>query len=417
MNIRNPIHILHILFIAIFVCLSPTESKAQSTVQMRCGNFNTEITSSQTISNFPGKYYYTSRLGYLEPEFQWEFGLITANGRQTFTAPFSPDLSRNITFPRISPDGTKMVFLPVSGTEIMVWDILSGETASLSLPQDIIDYLLRFEDGYSTLTFNKLVWIDASELSIQYYASYNTPLSIPTSRISMSVSQDPLNLTFKAGTDTAITQLTSNPTSLTLSLPSPDLRYRVDINDTSQSVIIDRAFQVIDPSNNQVVFEPVIAENERMFSEPIWSFDGNNLFYTLSTSPSGRLRLMEVKVNEGFRVDPTLDQLLDQYFGISSSVTSIFPPMISTDGTHLVFGYYHRDGTTDVYDILRYNILSGGLISVCDDIPTSNDWHPFWAPSSNRFAGYWHSGSVKVYDFETGNRYLLPGNSFVGWIP
>ena len=65
--------------------------------------------------------------------------------------------------------------------------------------------------------------------------------------------------------------------------------------------------------------------------------------------------------------------------------------------------------------MIRYNPRSGEVIAVCDDFPISSDWYPFWSPS-NRFAGYWYNGVVKIYDFETGNRYRLPGNGFVGWI-
>jgi hypothetical protein len=391
--------------------LTPYSIKAQSNIESRCVSFDPSILVTGPILDFPGSYYYTTRIGSVGPDYIWEFGVTDATEQRIIQAPFSQEIAQRITFPRISPDGTKMAFIPLFGTEIMVWNVTTGEIASLAITEELAEYLRQY-DAYNIRAFNKLVWISASEIALQYFHEYSWDISNPVFRVNMSVSEQPLSITLQTSLpagDLEAVQPTISPSNAM----SPNGRYQLDMGIDALSFPYPQPFQVIDTRTNQVVLEVELSQGVESLGEPIWSADENRMLYVEQVVAG--TQLAEYVVRENFRRDTRLNTLLEIQFGTSTGISSLYPVLLSPDGTHIAFGYVNQQSNNE-YSMIRYDLVSGELVVVCDDSPTSGGIYPFWAPTGHRFAAYWY-GNVKVYDFETGNRYLLPGNSFVGWIP
>lgn len=403
----NPIWKTGLLYLmSLLILLAPHRANAQASFELRCTPFDPTTVVTGPIPDFPGVYYHTIRIGSIGPEYRWEFGLITASGQRIIEAPFSPDLAQRITFPRVSPDGAKMVFFPLTGTEIVVWNIATGETASLALTQELADYLMQY-DSYSIRTFNKLTWSSPSELTLQYFPEFGWDIANPAFRISMTVSERPLQIRMQTAIPSA--DLASIQTSVSLvTVASPGGRYQANVNVGEVTIPYTRPFQVLDTLTNQVVFQATSSESAQIVSGPIWSSDSSRILF-LELTPAGA-QLVEISVNQSFKRDTRLNDLLVSQFGAATGIDRI---MVSPDGLYLSFGYLQQ--STNNYYMMRYDMQSGNLIAVCDEFPSNEGRYPFWSPAGHRFAAYWY-GAIKVYDFETGNRYLLPGNSFVGWI-
>ena len=317
---------------------------AQSHVEIRCGTFDT--LGSVPASDFVGVYYYTTRIGVTDPQHVWEFGLLSQNGQQTLQAPFTPDLAQHVVLPRISPDGTKMVFSPLNSTDIVVWEITTGEVATFSLSPSLADYL-RQVDQYSFVGFNKVVWSSSSELWIQYFGLY-PDVSNPVLRIPLTVLDRPLRIV--AQTDVSSIDLETLPASAPSPqsvITSPDGAYRLEVQERGQG-LYTRQFQVYDARTNQVVLEVQSSEAARVVGNPMWSSDRNHIFY-VERVPSGT-KLVQLNANERFQRDTRLDTLLQNEFGSSTGVASTFLPILSRDGTHLGFGYLESVHERVLYD-------------------------------------------------------------------
>ncbi|MFN8530699.1 MAG: hypothetical protein U0670_19000 [Anaerolineae bacterium] len=385
---------------------------AQNRVEIRCGEAN--LTSfSTSIPGFAGEYYYIAEWGQGDADAR-ELGLITTQGEQRIPILLPSDVARSVGGPFVSPDGSKIAFPPFSlrSRNLIIWDRNTNEIASLELPQEIADYLSDQDDNpdLAIVNFSQLVWRSSSELWIQYFGDY-PDINNPLLRIRLTVQERPLRITPQTGSaivDFEVIQALARPPQIEIA--SPDGAYRLEVQDRGQG-LSTRQFQVYDTRANRVVFEVQSSEAARIVGTPLWSSDRSHVFYVESV-PTGT-KLAQLNVNEGFRRDTLLDTLLQNEFGSSTGISSTFPPILSRDGSHLGFGYINQ--VTNEYYTIRYNTLSGETIALCDEFPTSSDWYPFWSPS-NRFIAYWYGGIVKVYDFETGNRYLLPGTGFAGWI-
>jgi hypothetical protein len=382
---------------------------AQSTIEIRCGTFD-QTAYPKPIPGFMGEYYYTKRAAVTDPNHVWEFGVFTEQGEKTFQTPFSQDLALRIAFPRISPDGTKMVFPPLSSKSIdlVVWNIATAETATFPLTQELADYILRPTD-YSEIDFNKLIWRNQSELAIQYFGE-NGNVRNPLQTLDLTIRDQPLRITASAPAIALNLQATPNPNPSSQETFATSAKVFTVETRESPAVLGGREFRVTDTASRAVVFT-VQSSKEYRVGQPFWTPDGNYLFY-LAVVPSG-MKLIQVNVGQGFTQETALDSILEKQFGTSTGITTTIPPILSRDGTNLGFGYL--DQIHNQYYVIRYNPRTGETTTVCDEAPISGDLYPFWSPS-NRFIAYWYSGTVKVYDFDTGNRYLLPGKGFAGWI-
>jgi hypothetical protein len=64
---------------------------------------------------------------------------------------------------------------------------------------------------------------------------------------------------------------------------------------------------------------------------------------------------------------------------------------------------------------MKYTPNTGEIVAICDEPLSTGNIYPFWVPGDNHIA-YWNGG-VRVFDFSTGNRFILPSRGFVGWVP
>lgn len=407
-----------IWFPALLIILSAMGSigyaKAQENTKILCGE-QYFYSLATPIPGFVGQYFYIAEWGQDDSD-RRELGIITAQGEQRIPVTLPAAITRNVGGPFVSPDGSRIAFPPFSlrSRDFVIWDRNTNEIAQIELSQELADYLSDNDDNpdLAIVNFEQVVWHDSSELWVQYFGLY-PDIDYPLLRITLTVLDKPLRVV-PQGDVTAISLETIQSRTAPLlqsSAPSPRDAYRFEVEELGQG-LHTRQFRIYDTATDQLVFSVDSSEQTRIVGDPMWSSDQNHIFYS-EVVPSG-MKIVQLNGKEDFQRNTHLDALLESQFGTSTGVMTTFPPMLSKDGTHIGFGYLNQG--TDEYYMLRYHPSSGALVAVCDEFPSSSDWYPFWSPS-NRFAGYWYNGLVKIYDFETGNRYLLPGQGFAGWIP
>lgn len=385
-------------------CVVPIASANMGSlaIQLRCA----EIISSPTapIPGFVGTYVYTSRLGITDIEHIWELGVIEDQGERKYRLPLNAELSQQVFFPSVSPDGSKISFRPFMGDDLIVVNTVTGEIAKFALSENIAEYLRQTDS--SRLAFKKIEWESSRELVIQdlEVAPFSTSHSY-----TLNVLESPLQIASGSPISEFVLSQNGYPQDSPLLIPSPNGGYVVQINGGLSDPSLTQ-LKVVDSNGHELV-HTVPSQERQIASRPRWLNDQRYMFY-LEKSHAG-LRLVLLDEESGFARSTQLDEALKSAFGSSTGISSTFPPIVSVDGTTLAFGYF--DQNDNEYFLISYNPLTGETIAVCDDPPVSSDIYPFWSPSS-RFAAYWYSGFTRVYDFSTGSRYVLPGRGFAGWV-
>jgi len=378
-------------------------------ITILCGEFDPSYTSLP--DPFPGAFYYVAQYGVVAPDFTWRFGRITQNEQFEFEAPISPELAQRLSARGISPDERRIVFAPNHlGTTLAVWDIQTGEIATLELENDLADYLQYEPESRDlwNIYFRKLVWRDSNHLAIQYFGNRDFPPAV--SQIEIAISETPLRLT----TTTPLTELVLADASVAVTqstLNAPNENYRAVINGVND--VLTQSLQILDGSN-RVLFEVQVLPELDIVGDTLWLSDGNALFYTerLLTETESGLRLVQLDTVGSVVRDNYLERLLENQFGSSLTFSSEFTPILSNDGRSVAFSFFAE--RQQQWYTIKYTPQTQEVIAVCDEELSSGNLYPFWIPGDNHVA-YWQ-GNIKIYDFANGNRYILPYPGFIGWV-
>lgn len=408
---------------------SPDIPKAQSAIEIRCGTFD-ETVVTEIIPGFFGRYYYVADTSIPENPSQ-SIALITSQGKQTIFYP--PNFPLGVTAPRVSPDGRKIAFRPsVRGDNrsLAVWDLTTNEVVTFALSQGIADYVRNIETYYEdgvrkdrdsfVLHRNKLIWHSPSELWIQYFEKRLYPVRV-SERLQLSVLENPLQIVSANSMDAINSAVNSNIPLTDIDAPyqatftAPTQEYDMVVQTSPTPVVAGMGghdIQIYDRQSNMMVFSGQSSSETQIMPDVFWFPDGSYIVY-VEQMQAGHPKLVLLDAQQGFIQDNRLNNALEAQFGSSRSAPTLGKPVIlAPDGVTLGFGYVSPQNERYV---IRYNTHTGETIALCDEPAGTDDIYWFWSPSS-RFIAYWYGEHVKVYDFETGNRYLMPGFGFAGWI-
>lgn len=412
---------LIVLIVLGIVFFPPPKSTAQEdiAVTILCDPiFN--VVQTHPPDPFPGVYYgvLAGQQGNNDP---WMFQEITASGVREVQAPFSPSQASQVGIPSLSPDGLRMAFRPFLGSnDLTVWDIATGEVATLTLSSDearYIQYNFRWLDQY----VQKVVWNGPDRLLIHVFDEEVMGIRVLRT-IEITVSSNPLRL--RRSGDYPVTYpvfpIPEDSDGLYSAYISPQRHYVLWLT-YAKEYLTGLHLQLYDLESGHLVFD--FPPTDLGTAEPpyalAWSPNERFLLFNIERfDESGYVarRYVEVDLAQGFMADTSLEQALVNTFGYQVDVGASFP-VWSPDGRDIAFGIY---GTSqgERY-IVAYTPETRKLTAICDknNRVSLDTFQMIWSPDS-RYVGYWDFGKVIIFDLQTGEVYRLPNvnlNYFVGW--
>jgi hypothetical protein len=413
----------HIVFLTIcWLCVLNcfvAPAIAQSGITTICDE-RADLSQATIPPVFYGTYYYLMDGGDGTP---YRFALVSQNGTVELQAPLSSEMAGIVTAPIISSDGRFMAFRPASSdAPLVVWDIETREIATLTLPQDDVEYLLgnfdpydRLQDDYSRFR-DALIWRDSTHLVIQFQSDYSGQNEAERE---ITVSENPLQLVHGARAAIEYPELPiPSGEREQVTLLSPQENYAASLTWTLVSGGTDlRHLQVYDLRTGAMVFDlPPTREFFAGNGAPLWLPDESRLFFLAGNEGEHSYSLTQVDLGGGYRLNNSLWNELENSFGTSISVSGGFLPKLSDDGSLLAFEITRASEGNNY--LIIYHPESASITAICDpnQISRTDYVYTFWSPD-NRYFGYWDIGQVLTFDVQTGEIYMLPstGRSFVGW--
>ncbi len=376
-----------------------------------------DLSQESLPSPFPGAYYLVSadpNVSVIPIDFQ----RITNSGTELLQSPIPPTINQNLQTPIISPDGLLMAFVPWMGAPLTVWNTVTNETASLSLPQDEADYITSDFTPYLAYRF-RFQWRTACQLVIPFTTERGQIIAETT----ITVTENPLQLVYAH-------QAINNPPISVPSgedhpvfLRSPAGNYTALLTGYPVPGTADRLRIRIYDSTHHRVFDYPPTETNYVTSVLIWTSDESTAFIDseVITAAGHVRRLIEVSLGSPATIVPTLNSALEATFGVNFTIIGPLPPTLSTAGDSIAF---EITGTTQGKNyIIFYNLTTDEIRAVCNEaeIPRSPHYlYTFWSPDDQYF-GYWvftGYGFPVIFSRQTGEVFLLPSSNaafFTGW--
>jgi hypothetical protein len=401
--------------VILFTCIPVTV--AQNSITVICGS----ATPQPWQHNLPGTYFHLIEAPYdLEANSNYSFEAVSASDSRIYNIPFSPDISRDLFTPSISPDGRFMAFRPASpDVGLTVWDLKTNAVARLPLQPDDLAYLPFNPDLSYQRNHNLLVWLDNHHLLLQYYFDDMATINIDwiVAQKTYTIQEMPFAIIEQPREDIVYPDFPIPEGNLLARVKfSPDARYAIQLSEQLlQGVAGSRLrVQIYDLKNQLLMYDIIPTAELYPVMKPIWMPSGNTTFI-LFRSPGGEPgQVSELHADDNFREDLGLQQEIENAFGMDAGITHM-TPVVSPSGAYIMFAAYAP--LTQTSYLLRYEPATGQATAFCDPGPgpLSDEKYPFWVPGEQHFA-YYANGMVYVIGLTDGAFYTLPSDRlFVGW--
>ncbi|MDX1992253.1 MAG: hypothetical protein SF029_07680 [bacterium] len=409
-------HGLVLVLIGIIIILQGQPSLTQGNVTILC-DANFDLSQISVPATFPGVFY--SDISRPSDNIPYRFERIDQTGGTTFDAPLSPNPL--LSSPLVSPSNRFMAFRPYDGINLTVWDMITGEVATLPLaPEEfaMIDERYLYEDFNYERHLSRMIWRDNNHLLLRGFPENQHDKEFTTT-LEITVNASPLSLSKGTLTNVNYPALPPPPNMISEQVfLSPQGTYAVQLATVPvQGIQPQQYLRVFDVNTLQVVAELVPSRTFHAVGPPTWSQDENRLFIGTRSEENDNFQseFGEVNLSTG-QVNTGLWTALENAVGANietSSLRAVFSP----DGNNFAFEIFGADQNQSYMVI--YHLPTGGITAICDQYRISNSGalHTFWSPDG-QYVGYWASGNVLIFNIQTGDTHLLSNNSqnFVGWV-
>jgi len=327
------------LVFALVIVPTSNKGQAQSNVAILCdSSFDTSVLSIPDV--FPGTYY-SMVSGMSDTDSPYRFERITQSGRTQIDAPLTQSQVQSLLPPLVSPNNRFMVFRPYGHTNLTVWDMQTGEVATLALTPDEAYFLVTDIPVYER-HLNKLAWVDGNHLLIRMFPEEFNDRQV-TATIEITVNEAPLQVSKGFRVEINYPVLPAPPDNLRQRIfLSPQGNYAASMNLVNVMGYGDaEQLQVFDLNSLNIVFDLIPTSAFNATGSPIWSPDESHLFIPIGNASGTqyRFQVAEISIYTG-NINTYLWDSLENAFGSEISRSAGFRQIFSPDGNSLAFRIY-----------------------------------------------------------------------------
>jgi PA14 domain len=345
---------------------------------------------------------------------------VSQNGIESFPIPIPSEWNGEVTPSEVSPDGRYQVIEPSELNVLAVWKIGTSEIAMLSLGAEEMEALRTNVEPYQRQD-NKLVWTSPSTLELRYLDFGQTTTTVPLATRIITVTDSPLTLTMGPKVDVPYPAIPLPPNHRSgVKYFSPQMQYVIL---SSREIVTgrfpDSTLQVYETAT-QTLRSTILPDLDGGPSgHPVWR-PNEDRFFVLSNDPIetlvGRSTIMEVRVDQGFQQNTSLQQALFAQFGSEVSLDRGVWPIFSPSGNLLMFSIRNY-ATMEAYLVVQ-NMNTGVITAICTPTePVFEVDRIAWSPDET-LVGYrsTFNDQVIVYHVTNGTIYRIPVQRHVGWL-